>query len=446
MVDDFSSVKVLDMKIPCGIVRHIVRIVAVMGLWCSISPLSAQVAVDPMLAKEIARIRAIDNHSHDAPAFPESEPPPPDGSPLGVTPFGYPVRLRVDNPEWVEAWRALYGYTFFDMSPVHARMALLAKRQRKVDLGTAYPAWVLDRAGIEVAFVDSDTLGPGLAAPRFRWVPFVDELLFPLDNTNPLFKRFLAESRMDSLPVELGRYTGEVVTPALERWRRAGVLAVKLGVAYRRPLNFADVTESRAAGVYKRWARKGQAPTTEYIVLQDYLFSYLAREAGRLGLVVHIHTGVGAAPFFAIAGSDPTLLEPALNNPALRKTLFVLIHGGWPYEKQAGVMLIKPNVYADFSAQTFLRSPRALSEALREWLEWYPEKVLFGTDAYSDPRTPLSDWEEKAWLTTRSAREALGIALTGMMRDREITRERALELARLVLRDNANRLYRFAER
>jgi predicted TIM-barrel fold metal-dependent hydrolase len=108
--------------------------------------------------------------------------------------------------------------------------------------------------------------------------------------------------------------------------------------------------------------------------------------------------------------------------------------------------LIKPNVYADFSAQTFLRSSRALSEVLREWLEWYPEKVLFGTDAYSDPGTPLSDWEEKTWLTTTSAREALGIALTGMMRDREITRGRALELARLVLRDNANRLYRFSER
>jgi hypothetical protein len=426
--------------------RHIVRIVAVTALWYSASLSPAQVAVDPVLAKEIARIKAIDNHSHDAPALPESVPPAPDGSPLGVTPFGYPVRLRVDNPEWVEAWRALYGYTFSDMSPEHARMALLAKRQRKVDLGTAYPAWVLDRAGIELAFVDSDTLGPGLSAPRFRWVPFADKLLFPLDDTKPLFKRLLAESGMDSLPVELGRYTAGVVTPTLERWRRAGALAVKLGVAYRRPLSFADVTETDAAQIYRRWAGKGQAPTTEYMVLQDYLFGFLAREAGRLGLVVHIHTGIGANPFFSIAGSDPTLLEPALNNPALRKTLFVLIHGGWPYEKQAGVMLIKPNVYADFSAQTFLRSPRALSEALRGWLEWYPEKVLFGTDAYSDPGTPLSDWEEKTWLTTTSAREALGIALTGMMRDREITRGRALELARLVLRDNANRLYRFSER
>ena len=46
-------------------------------------------------------------------------------------------------------------------------------------------------------------------------------------------------------------------------------------------------------------------------------------------------------------------------------------------------------------------------------------------------------WEESAWLTNRTAREALAIALTGMMRDGYITRGRASELARMVLRENA---------
>ena len=49
---------------------------------------------------------------------------------------------------------------------------------------------------------------------------------------------------------------------------------------------------------------------------------------------------------------------------------------------QVGVMLMKPNVYADFSVQPLLRSTRALSTTLRAWLEWAPEKVMFGTDAY----------------------------------------------------------------
>ena len=47
-------------------------------------------------------------------------------------------------------------------------------------------------------------------------------------------------------------------------------------------------------------------------------------------------------------------------------------------------------------------------------------------------------------VTARNGREALGIALTGMLRDGEISRERANEIARLVLRGNAETLYHFA--
>jgi predicted TIM-barrel fold metal-dependent hydrolase len=134
------------------------------------------------------------------------------------------------------------------------------------------------------------------------------------------------------------------------------------------------------------------------------------------------------------------LLESVFNDKSLRQTNFVMLHGGWPFEREAGVMLIKPNVYADFSSQTFLRSTRAISRVLEEWLNWYPEKVLFGTDSYPDD-TPLANWEEKLWLTTRTSREALGLALTRMMHDGMVSRPRAKELARMVLRDNAARLY-----
>jgi uncharacterized protein len=50
-------------------------------------------------------------------------------------------------------------------------------------------------------------------------------------------------------------------------------------------------------------------------------------------------------------------------------------------------------------------------------------------------------WEEAGWLAARRGREALALALTAMIRDDEIPRDRALELARMVLRENAQRLY-----
>ena len=53
-------------------------------------------------------------------------------------------------------------------------------------------------------------------------------------------------------------------------------------------------------------------------------------------------------------------------------------------------MFGKPNVYADFSAQTFSFTHAGLSEVLRSWLETYPDRVLFGTDAFSFG--PAVDW------------------------------------------------------
>src|SRR5258708_15569361 len=98
-----------------------------------------------------------------------------------------------------------------------------------------------------------------------------------------------------------------------------------------------------------------------------------------------------------------------------------------------GLLLRKPNVYADFSAQTFFTYPRELSEILRNWLEFYPDKILFGTDAFSFG--PEVDWPEVAWLSNTTARRGLALALTGMIYDGEITRQRGSELARMVLRE-----------
>jgi len=156
---------------------------------------------------------------------------------------------------------------------------------------------------------------------------------------------------------------------------------------------------------------------------------------------VHIHTGVGSGAWFYNTGASPFLLESVINDPKLRGTTFVLIHGGLPFAEASKVLLSKPNVYADFSSQTFLTSTRQLSQVIRGWLELRPEKVMFGTDAY--PLTQTIGWEEVGWIATKSARMALAVALTDMMRDGEITRERALQEARMVLRENAARLYGF---
>src|SRR5262249_54329481 len=154
--------------------------------------------------------------------------------------------------------------------------------------------------------------------------------------------------------------------------------------------------------------------------LQDYLFRYMAAECGRLGMAVHIHTMAGAGGYFDVAGANPLNLEPLFDDPALRGTKFVMIHGGWPFVHEIGPLLTKPNAHLDISAQTLLFSAATIAPTLREWLAFVPEKVLFATDAY--PFSNELGWEESLWIAARTGREALGRALTAMMRDGEITR------------------------
>ena len=418
----------------------------------------AQIAADRDLLAEISGIKAIDNHAHPLKyvAAGEKADDEYDALPLDVIEaFPLPVRLSPTNPEFIRAWHDLFGYSHKDMTEAHVAELMKAKQRVIAERGDGFPAWVLDQVNIETMFANRVAMGKGLNAPRFRWVAFDDALLFPLNNAaamrsnrdykafypgeERLLKRYLVDLKIAMLPPLLDMYLKRIVTPTLERQKQNGAVAIKFEAAYLRKLDFDDPDQAQARATYARFLRGGEPPVASYKALQDFLFYYIARECGRLGLAVHIHCIEGAGGYYRQSGSNPLLLESVFNDPTLRKTNFVVIHGGYPFTKEMGSLLSKLNVYADFSAQTFFTYPRELSEILRNWLEFYPEKVLFGTDAFSFG--PQVDWGEVAWLSNTTARQALALALTGMMNDGEITRQRALELARMVLHDNAARLY-----
>lgn len=438
--------------------RVIPTLLTILLLSFTPSSFYAQSTADPLLVAEIAKIKAVDNHAHPLRVVGEGEKPDNEYDALALEemePFPNPVRIRPDNPEYIGAWRALYGYKHNDLTEPHIRELLQIKQQVMRQRGDDYPAWVLDQLGIETMFANRVAMGRGLNPPRFRWVSIVDPLLFPLNNEaarreNPdyrsffaaeqqLLKRYLAESKANRPPQTLDDYLSEVVSGTLERQKRSGAIAVKFEVAYLRTLEFSVVPKLVAKQVYGRYIKGGKPPSSEYKKLQDFLFRHIAKEAGRLGLAVHIHVSDGAGSYYSIRNANPQLLDSVFNDPSLRKTNFVIIHGGWPYTKVTAAYFGKPNVYADFSALAFLFYPRALSDILREWLEFFPERVLFGTDAL--PFAAEMNWEETAWLSTTTARQALAIALTDMMKDGEITRDRAIEIARMVLRGNAIKLY-----
>ena len=426
---------------------------------CAVTPTNA----DKDLATYIDTLRAIDSHAHPMASVAAGAPADSDFDALPLDhlpPFDVPLGLRPSNPAYREAQRSLYGISGGDSGSAQAKRFDQARAQLMQRRGDQFPNWVLDQLHIGVMLANRITMGAGLTSPRFRWVSFADPLMLPLDirgeagrtpDTQPLYplearllQRYLRDLGVTKVPAALDRYQREVVSATLERQRAAGAVAIKFEAAYLRALDFDPADSATAAAIYRRYASAGVPTHAEYKVLEDYLVRFIAREAGRLGMALQIHSTDGFGGFYAAAGASPHLLESLFNDPSLRGTHFIIVHGGWPLVGETMSQLAKPNVYADISVMDQTAEPTALSRTLRMWLAAWPEKVMFGTDAFDGG--VQQGWEQVAWVASSNARRGLHDALSGMVRDNEVTAVRAKQLARMVLRENAMEAYRLSDK
>ncbi len=418
----------------------------------------SEIEVDSALQDYISRMPAIDNHAHPMRMErPGDEDHDYDALPAdAISDLAIPAALRMDSPRFPEAWSALFGYKYADAETAHLSELERSRQQMKRDKGDLYPSWVLNQAKTDIMLANRTAMGAGLPSDRFKWVPFVDMFLFPLNNasfknkdpehrafvTNEevLLKRYMSEGSMTQLPPNLDEYL-TFITHTLSNWKSKNAVALKFEFAYLRDLQISHPPRESAERVYSIYAQSSEPTADDYKLLQDFLFRYICLQAGQLGLPIHIHSSIGAGSYFQTSNANPIPLQSLFNDPALRRTKFVMLHGAWPYAREAAALILKPNVYVDFSAFSYLSYPAESARALRLYLESVPERVLYGSDA--SPMYEHVGWEETAWLGSRLGRQDLGIALTGMMRDGEITADRAKEMAKMVLRGNAHQLYGF---
>jgi len=390
----------------------------------------AAAAMYQQLLPEIARIKIFDHHAH--PAWPDdpdvdAAPPPPGASPL---------RFREDNPEFALAAKAFAGL----------------KRDRS---GPAFFSAALDRLGIETSMANRVAMADYLDPARFKWVFFVDSFMFPFDNSALAARNPDEAAYMPAQEKVLQRYRQRVggvqamatldaylafVTRALEDAQRRGGVAVKFEAAYFRSLHFDDPARDRAASVYAKYSAGGVPSPAEYTDFQDFVFRYLVVESGRLRLPVHIHTSAGAGDYFMLRNVHVLNLENVVKDPRYASTTFVLIHGGYPADREAIFLASVKNVYLDSSATGMLAYPTEFKDILKRWLETYPEKVTFGSDAF--PYSDKIGAEAVYWIGVQSGRSALAAALAEMIAAREITHAQALSMARAFLHDTAAGLYR----
>src|SRR3954447_67762 len=414
--------------------------------------------VDPAIRNELRQIAAIDNHAHPVKVVAVGEEDHDyDALPAdSISDMALPTPFRPDSPYFPDAWSALFNYHYRDAQPGHLEELSRTKRKVMNDKGDLYPSWVLSKTNTDVMLANRIAMGKGLPSDRFKWVPFVDMFLFPLNNDyfknkdpehNSFFKSeesllrgYLANAHLKTRPTSFDDYL-TFVSHNLESWKAGGAVALKFELAYLRDLQVGNPPRESAARVYAIYSQSSEPTPEEYKILQDFVFRYIAREAGRLGLAVHIHSSIGVGSYFKTSNANPLALEDVFDDPSLRKTRFVLLHGAWPFAREAAALILKPNVYVDYSAFMYLTYPAEASRALRLYLEAAPEKVLYASDA--SPFSNSVGWEETAWIGAQNGRLSLGLALSGMLRDGEITADRAKQIGRMVLRGNAHQLYGF---
>ncbi|HEV2425738.1 MAG TPA: amidohydrolase [Terriglobia bacterium] len=412
------------------------------------APSPALSATYQRLLAEIQKILIFDHHAH--PGYFDD----PDVDAMVIPPSHLALRLRDTNPELIAAARSLFGYPYPDLAPDHEAWLARRKAELQKQQGRAYFSGILDRLNVETSLANRAAMADYLDPARFRWVFFVDSFLFPFDNSglaarNPdeaaymplqdkMLRRWMKQAGLSALPPDLDGYLAFISRVLVENQRQGGI-AMKFEAAYFRSLRFGDPPRAVAEAAYAKYRGGGVPESEEYTNFQDFIFRYLIREGGRLHLPVHFHSSVGAGDYFSLNHGNVLNLENVLRDPRYLQTTFVLLHGGYPYSRQAIWLAAMKNVYLDTSGTVLTLYPEEFKRLMRLWLETFPEKITYGSDAF--PYNAALGAEESYWLAVHSTREALAEALAEMIDEGEISEAEALHFAHMYLHDTAASLY-----
>ena len=212
-----------------------------------------------------------------------------------------------------------------------------------------------------------------------------------------------------------------------------GFIGVKAHLAEQVGFGTMPVWEDEAMSIFP-YAKTGNADA--YKKLYTAVFTATLLQCQELGVPVHLHSGfTGGMWDGPIHHADPLLLAPFLCQKEFFKTKIVMLHAGYPWTKQAGQLAHAfPHVWIDMSQVTPWASLR-LVECYRDVMAWAPfSKIVIGSGGHGSP--------EIAWLAALTAKIALTEVLGDAIRLGLMATKHAEEAARMILHDNAFRLYR----
>jgi len=386
---------------------------------------------------DLAQIRVIDAHCH--PVNPLEEP-------LTVSDFERYISLTfMEHNQISRARRRLVSnwpvdsfprttmmlnYLYRQLAsflgaPLDPVQIIEARNQRAQDYA-GYTRDLMNDAAIEQLVVDS-----GYPGPRRNLEDFCQVVNIPVWEIVRI-DRVMREVSEDV--DEFGHFIATYETRLDESLRKPSCVGLKSAIAYLTGLNIGPQDIVEASKLYPAFRENPVA--RDFKALRDCCFHIGLQLCIEHNKPMQIHCGFGSDDIlFSLAA--PHDLYELLAFPPYNECLVVLVHGGYPWVKEAAYMAnVLPNVFLDFS-ETCPLAAYGASETLWEILQIGPvNKVLYGSDGFRFP--------EIFWLGAKLGRNAVNQALSRLVDMGFVGKADALTIARYILHDNAVELYQLS--
>jgi len=222
------------------------------------------------------------------------------------------------------------------------------------------------------------------------------------------------------------------------------VVAVKIGLAYSRGIDFLRTSVEEAEPVINKVIQGEFVTTEERKKLQDHLFWYVVGQATKMDLPIKMHLGYQAQ---WTGRTEQMHLSMVRNNPSdacrlcdeSKATRFIFFHISYPYYEE---MLAVAKQYANATLDmcwSWIINPVAAKDFLKKFIVTVPSnKILtFGGDY-----KPV----ECVYGHSIVARNGIALALAELVEENYISLNEALALVDQLLNGNAREIFRLEEK
>lgn len=300
----------------------------------------------------------------------------------------------------------------------------IIEHRQKLDLKSLTQK-CLDSTNIEAIYLDDGFL-PDEVIPAYWYEQFVT--VKHILRLEYLAERLiLEESKFDAF---VDSFRQAIDPPPPE------VIAFKSICSHRTGLNIQHHTKDEVKSSFYAIQQeiKEKPPKLEDKPLIDFLVIQALEIAAKHQFPVQFSTGFSSNNV-DLRQANPLDLRYVLENRQFSKVPIVLLHGAYPYTREAAYLAsVYPQIYLDFGLTIPLLSVTGMESFLTELFDLTPTtKILYSSGMGKIP--------ELYFLAAKWSREILSRVLSNAVKNQDLTAKEVDGIALAILRENARQLY-----